>query len=626
MDHCIMTRIPFTSYLRKHVVLFDGAMGTLLYQRGVFIDKCYDELNLSNPEQIQSIHRDYLEAGAAVIETNTFGANRYKLGRYNLSDQTEIINFEGARIAKEIAGDKQYVAGSVGPLGIQLEPWGETSRMEAREAFQQQAEALIKGGVDLFNLETFHDINEMEEAIAAVRSVGSLPVIAQMTIQDDGKTSYGLELEEMVRRFTNLRLDALGINCTLGPKRMLDFLEQMVKMTTTPIAIMPNAGMPQRVDGRMFYMATPEYFGVYAKRFIETGARIVGGCCGTTPEHIKKMAEAILQKQGRIAVQIQVKTRTRAEVSILQEEVPQKEKSQLASKIAQGDYVTLVEMISPRGKNIEKQLDSAQKLKSEGIDAINIPDGPRASARMNGLALAVLLQNHAGIETVMHYTCRDRNLLGIQSDLLGASVLGVRNILAITGDPPLMGDYPQSTAVFDIDSIGLTHILHNLNHGLDIGNKHIGEPTGFFIGVGVDPNSMNLTREIQRFHGKVAAGAEFAITQPVFDLDALKRFIEKVKDFRIPFIVGIWPLASLRNAEFMKYEVPGVTVPDSIIRRMEKFDAKDDQLKVGIEIAQEMASHVRKISHGIQISAPLGRYEVALEVAKIVQKELDNRK
>ncbi len=608
---------PFRAYIKNHVLLFDGAMGTFIYQKGIFIDKCYDELNLSNPDLIRSIHKEYLKAGAEAIETNTFGANRYKLGRHNLTNKVKTINQKGARIVREISQSRAYAVGSIGPLGVKIEPWGETSFEEANEAFREQAQALLDGGVDLFILETFHDIREIEETVKAIKSISDLPIIAQMTVQEDGKTSYGIELKEITERLSSSEADVIGLNCTVGPKHMLDFLEQMVKITTKPISIIPNAGKPQYVDGRTFYMSTPEYFCVYAKRFIEAGARIIGGCCGTTPEHIRKMAEALVQKQPRMVIQKKINLQSEAEISLPQP-VPKAEKSKLAEKVVQGKFVTLVEMLSPRGRDVAKQLAGAKKLKEKGIDAVNIPDGPRASARMNGLALAVLLQNHIDIETVLHYTCRDRSLIGMQSDLLGASVLGIKNILAITGDPPMVGTYPQSTAVFDIDSIGLTNLLNNLNKGLDLGNKLIGDPTAFFIGVGVDPNSVNLDKEIQRFYWKVDAGAEFAITQPVFDPAALEQFLERVKDFSIPFIAGIWPLTSLRNAEFMKNEVPGVTVPDAIIKRMERFESKDDQLKTGIEIAREMVEQVKKITSGIQVSAPFGRYSVALEVAEVV--------
>ncbi|HEX9935409.1 MAG TPA: bifunctional homocysteine S-methyltransferase/methylenetetrahydrofolate reductase, partial [bacterium] len=449
---------PFRSFLKNRVVLFDGAIGTYIYQKGIFIDKCFDELNLSNPDLVRGIHREYLAAGCHAVETNTFGANRFKLGRHHLADRCRTINLEGSRLARTEARDGAYVAGSIGPLGVELEPWGDVTFEQARDAFQEQAATLAEGGVDLFVLETFQDFVEIDQAIQAVRSVSDLPIIAQMTVQEDGTTTFGLEVEEIVEALAQTGSDAIGVNCTSGPKPMLDFLERMVKVTSLPLSVMPNAGRPQYVDGRTFYMSTPDYFSVYAKRFIEAGARIIGGCCGTTPGHIKKMAEALSQKQTRVQSSVWI-TEPVPEEPSLYAAVPMEAKSTLARKLAKGEYSTLVEMVPPKGKDPSKQLQGAEKLKRSGVDAVNIPDGPRASARMNGLALAVLLQERVGIETVLHYTCRDRNLLGIQSDLLGNAVLGIRNILAITGDPPMMGDYPQATAVFDVDAIGLVKIL-----------------------------------------------------------------------------------------------------------------------------------------------------------------------
>lgn len=608
--------IPFEAYLQDHCVLFDGAMGTYIYQQGVFIDKCYDELNLSNPDLIRKIHREYRDAGAMVVETNTYGANRIKLQKHNLSSRLKEINCQGARLAREIMGEKGYVAGSIGPLGVRIAPWGELPLEEIGEIFFEQAKALLDGGVDLFILETFHDIREIEQAAKSISELGK-PVIASMTIQEDGKTKYGLDVEEIASRLSQLPVSAIGLNCTVGPKPMLDFLERMIKCTNKPISIMPNAGYPQLIDGRMFYMSTPEYFCVYTKRFIEIGARIVGGCCGTTPEHIRKMKEAIAQKETRHGLRIQIHEIPSIQL-VLKEELPVEKKSELARKIVQKEFVRIVEMVPPRGRDISKQLSSAEILKASGIHAINIPDGPRASARLNGMVLAAMLQSKVGIEAVLHIACRDHSLLGLQSFLLGAAVLGIKNILAITGDPPMLGDYPQSTAVFDINSIGLVHMVRYLNRGVDIGNKSIGEPTGFFVGVGVDPNSVNPERELQRYFQKVDAGAEFAITQPVFDLTPLDAFLEKIQAKPIPIIAGIWPLVSYRNAEFMRNEVPGVVIPDAVMERIGSFESKEDQLKVGIEIAKEMLEKVRSRVQGVQISAPFGRYEIAIEIAGIL--------
>ncbi len=606
--------IPFDKNLRTRLVLFDGAMGTYLYQQGVFIDKCYDELNLSDPDLIRRVHREYLNAGASVLETNTFGANRFKLTRHNLAGRVSEINLAGARLAREVAGERAYVAGSIGPLGAPIEPIGNVPVSALREAVVEQAAALAEGGVDLFVFETFHDLAEMEEAVLAVRRISDLPILSLMTVQEDGRTRHGSDVEEIAERLSRLPVNALGLNCTVGPKPMFDFMERMAGISDKPLAAMPNAGRPQVVDGRMFYMSTPDYFCVYAKRFIESGVRILGGCCGTTPGHVRKMAESIAQKQPRTFSRPELREMARTECRPA-DPVPREDKSDLARKLVKGRFVLLVEMVPPRGRDISRHLEGAGRLKASGVDAINIPDGPRASARMTGLALAIKLQTEIGIEAVLHYACRDTSLIGMQSVLLGASVLGVKNILAITGDPPMLGDYPQSTAVFDIDSIGLTRIVSNLNRGLDVGNKPIGSPTGFFIGVGVDPNGVNADRELQRYIQKVDAGAEFAVTQPVFDPAALEKFIEKIRSKRIPFIAGIWPLASYQNAEFMRNEVPGVVVPDSVLERIGRFESKEDQRKIGIEIAQDMVHRVKGLVQGIQISAPFGRVEAAMEVA-----------
>ncbi len=448
----------FRDYISEHILLFDGAIGTLIYQKGIFIDKCYDELNLTHPDLIQSIHQEYLNAGAMVIETNTFGANRYMLQKHNLDRQVREINTQGAKLTREVVEDHGFVAGSIGPLGIEIEPWGEISLEEARDAYREQTQALLDGRVDLFLLETFHQIDEIKQAIEAIRECCDLPIIAQMTVQEDGKTTYGLTVEECVVQLAEYSIDGVGINCTIGPKIMLDFLERIIQKTSLPVSVMPNAGLPQFIDGRMIYLSTPEYFCVYAKRFIEAGARILGGCCGTTPEHIRKMSEALTQKQPRLRTHVQV-PESRPKKIVLPEPVPVHKKSLLAKKLAEKKFVTCVELVPPRGRNMDKQIESSKAFKKHGIDAINIPDGPRATARMNGHAMAVKLQEETGVEVVLHYTCRDRNLLGIQSDLLGASLLGIKNILAITGDPPMMGDLPQSTAVFDIDSFGLTRLL-----------------------------------------------------------------------------------------------------------------------------------------------------------------------
>ncbi len=611
--------ISFEEFLKENLVLLDGAMGSLIYERGVFIDKCYDELNLSRPDLIQSIHEDYITAGANVIESNTYGANRFKLRSHNLLDRIEAINRKGVELARKAAGEIVYVAGSMGPPGVEVEPWGDTTLQEVFEAYAEQAGYLQAEGVDLFILETFQDIREIEQAIEAIRSVSDLPVVAMMTVGEDGMSRYGVDLSDITQRLVESKASVIGLNCTVGPKPMLDFVEQMRGISSKPLCIMPNAGRPQYTDGRMIYMSTPEYFSVYTRRFIDKGVRMLGGCCGTTPDHIAKMANALAMKQTRIQHSLKVGVKPVTDEP-LPRPVPAAEKSVLSGKFHAGRQVVLVEMVPPRSTDISRPLEGARLLMEHGVDAINIPDGPRASARMTGLALAVLLQNQVQIETVLHYTCRDRNLLGMQSDLLGASAMGIRNLLAITGDPPMIGDYPQATAVFDIDSIGLVHLIDNLNHGIDVGEKRIGDPTSFFTGVGMDPNSVNPDHEIHRMQLKKEAGAEYVITQPVFDVDSLEAFLEKADLGDLFLVAGIWPLVSLRNAEFMKNEVPGVFVPDAVIRQIAAYDSKEDQLKAGIEIAQAMVDRVLGFVQGIQVSAPFGRYNLAVEVAGAVLK------
>jgi len=607
----------FRKFARDTIVLFDGGMGSYIYQKGVFLNKCYDELNISNAEFIMSIHQDYLQAGADIIETNTFGANWYKLSRHGLERKVSEINRIGVEIARKAAGDTAYVCGSVGPLGVKIEPWGETSFEEARKAFKDQISVLACAGADAVILETFQEISELEQAIIAAKQVTDIPVIAQMAVQADGKTAFGLSVEDIAERLQSSEADIAGMNCAVGPKAMLENLELMVRHCKKPISVMPNAGIARFYEGRTMYMTTPDYFGVYARRFIDAGASIVGGCCGTTPEHIKNMAEALRQKtaqQERRVIQVQKHTKSGKSVKPVEPE----KKSGFARKLYAGNFVTLVEMVAPRGNDISRQIKGANLLKERGIDVINIPDGPRASARMNGMALAANVQKESGIETLLHYTCRDRNILGMQSDLIGAASLGINNILAVTGDPPMVGDYPDATAVFDIDSIGLTHLLSNLNAGVDISGKSIGHPTKFLIGVGADPNSINPEREIKRMWWKVDAGAEFVITQPVFDIETLRKFAESIQDFNIKIIAGIWPLVSLRNAEFMKNEVPGVFVPDDVMNTMRSYAAADDQFKAGIDIAVNMVEKVKPLVHGIQVSAPFGKYSVAADVAKPV--------
>jgi methionine synthase / methylenetetrahydrofolate reductase(NADPH) len=599
----------------ERVYVFDGAVGTMIYSRGVYINRCYDELNLTQADLILGIHREYVKAGADILETNTYGANRVKLKAYGLEDRLKEINLSGVRLAREAAAERAFVAAAMGPLGIRIEPYGKTSREEAEALFREQAEALLEGGVDLFVLETFSDLAEIQPAIKAIRALCDLPIIAQMTIQNDGSTSYGTAPEFFTKQLDEWGADVIGLNCSVGPHAMLEAIEKMRQVTQRKLSAQPNGGLPRNVDGRLMYMASPEYMAKYAKRLIQSGAKFVGGCCGTTPKHIKQIANAVAAlSPGRSSLQVLELEEMPADV----QPTPRPEKSRLAKSMSEGKFVTSVEIVPPRGCDPEKMLENVSFLKLAGVDAVNVPDGPRAQSRMGALAVSTLIEQQVGIECVVHYCCRDRNLLGMTSDLLGAAALGLHNFLIITGDPPKMGPYPEATAVFDIDSIGLVNMVNRLNHGLDIGGNPIGKPTSFYIGVGVNPCAVDLDYELRRFEWKVEAGAEYAITQPTFDVEQLKNFLKRIEHCRIPVLAGIWPLVSYRNAEFLANEVPGVVVPDEILKRMSRVTDKDAAREEGLAIARETLQEVRDLVQGVQVSAPFGNVKYALDVFSVL--------
>ena len=612
-----MARGEFLNYLKDNIVLFDGAIGTMLYSRGIYINRCFDELNLSRPELVKEIHNKYILAGSEVIETNTFGANRFKLNAHGFDEEVSSINYQGARIAREEAGEDIWVAGSIGPLGIRIEPWGPTSVEEARDVFKEQAKALYDGGVDIFILETFYDLGEIQQAIIAVKEICDLPVIAQMTIGDDGNSLYGTTPEHFAKRLSEWGSDVVGINCSVGPQIMLIALEKMVRVADKPISIQPNAGVPRNIEGRNIYLVSAEYMAEYTKRFIQTGAKIIGGCCGTTPEHIRAMRDAI-QSVVPHRREIKIKVTRKAEIEFKPTEI--EKKSKFALKIANHKFVKTVELVPPKGIDTSEAVSITKLLKKKCIDAVNIPDGPRALSRMGAIYLSKIIIDKVGVEPILHYTCRDRNLLGIMSDLLGIHAIGIRNILLITGDPPKMGDYPDATAVFDIDSIGLTNVVNSLNHGVDLGGNPIGQPTEYFIGVGVNPGAIDLDYELRRFEWKVKAGAEFAITQPVFDTEIFFNFLEKIKGIDIPIIAGIWPLVSLRNAEFMNNEVPGAKVPEYIMEKMRATKTKSEALKVGLNIAHETIRQIYLKVAGVQVSMPFGNVDYPLKVLEVISK------
>jgi len=605
----------FLSKLKNGPLLCDGAMGTLLYSRGVFINRCYDELNLIQPEMILAAHQDYVKAGAEILETNTFGANNFRLTRHGCQDQLKQINRRGVELAREAAHGEALVAGSVGPLGVRIEPLGKISRKEARDAFAEQIEVLATAGVDLLILETFGSLDELNQAILAARQEApGLPIVAQVTIDDDGASLDGASPEQYARRLEEFGADVIGCNCSVGPAAMLEALERMRAVTKLPLSAQPNAGTPRNIEGRNIYLCSPEYMASYARKFVAAGVSLIGGCCGTTPEHIKSMKSALRAAGSRehsypvIAAAEEKKVRT----------LPLGERSPLGKKIADGEFVSMIEIVPPKGFVAVKEIEAVRYVTTASVDVVNIPDSPRASARMSNQALCCLIQQQLKVETILHYTCRDRNVLSIQSDLLGAWALGIRDLICITGDPPKLGNYPDATAVYDVDAIGLVNIVKNLNQGIDLGGNALGCATGFTIGVGANPGVANIDEEIHRFELKVEAGADYAVTQPVFDVEQLESFIARVKHCHTPIVAGIWPLISLRNAEFMRNELH-VAVPDAIVDRMAAAKTPEEARQTGLEIAKEMLTRVRPLVQGVQISAPRGNFQAAVEILEVLK-------
>ncbi len=610
--------LEFRDQCARRVLVADGAMGTMLYAKGVFINRCFDELNLSSPSIVREIHQEYVKAGAEILETNTFGANRLRLGAFGLAEKLKDINRAGVRVAREAAREGVFVAGAIGPLGVRIEPLGPTSFAEARAYFREQAEALVEGGIDLLVLETFYDLNEVREAIFAAREVvgTDMVIITQVTIDDEGRMPDGTSTETFTQRLDEWPTDIIGLNCSVGPKTTLDTIERMMRHSNKPMSAMPNAGLPAKVEGRNIYLCSPEYMAQYTRRFLWAGVKVIGGCCGTTPEHIKLIhSEARSLNPAHRSLSVTVEE-PQAKPKALPK-VPITQKSSLGAKLAAGRFVAFVEILPPRGVDATKEIEGARLCASKGIDCINVPDGPRASARLSAQVTCQKIQQEAGIEAVLHFCCRDRNILGIQSELLGAHSVGVRNLICITGDPPRMGTYPDATAVFDVDAIGLTNIVNNLNCGLDIGGNPMGSQTALLLGVGANPGALNMDEEIRRYEWKMQAGAEYVVTQPVFDLDLLENFLRRTADFKVPVICGIWPLTSYRNAEFMVNELR-VPVPEHYMERMRRVENAEAARQEGVAIAREMVERVRSMVQGVQLSAPFGRYSMAIEVAAVL--------
>ncbi len=600
---------PFLGAISERVIVADGAMGTYLYSKGEYITHSWEQLSLTRPDLVRGVHREYIAAGADMIETNSFGANRFRLSRYGLEKSVREINLSAAKDAVYEARGGVYVAGSIGPLGVSLAPIGSVKKEDASAAFEEQASALVEGGVDLIILETFSSVEELELAVAAARKAGgTIPIIAQMCFNEDGMTAMGDPAEKVARILDSLPVDVIGANCSVGPAAMLEIAPKLLSGTRKPVSAMPNAGYPRTHEGRMIYMTTPEYLETYAKRLIRAGVRLIGGCCGTTPAHIRAVHHAVRAlSPARVVIETK---EIKPEEAVVP--VPTAEKSAFAKKLAGGKFVTCVEILPPKGADPSKVLETAKKLRESGVDACNIPDGPRASARMSPMSLAALIRQNSGADPVLHYTCRDRNILGMQSDLLGAHAIGLRDILAVTGDPPKLGNYPDATAVYDVDAIGLVKIINNLNHGLDVAGNRIGAPTAIHVGVGVNPAAINIEEEVSRLRQKVGNGAEFIFTQPVFDANLFGRFLDMIPEIKTPVLIGILPLASLRMAEFLHNEVPGMSVPEDVRARL--AEAGDKAPEVGIKIAADVLRAVRHRVSGAYVMSPGGGVKSALAV------------
>ncbi len=604
-------RASIEAALRDHIVVFDGAMGTEIYRHNVFTNRCFDELCVSNPGLIRRIHAAYLEAGAEVLTTNSFGADRIALARFGLAEQATEINRAAAQLAREVAASVAsertvFTAGSIGPVHP------DRPGVDPVPVISEQARALADGGVDFIIFETQPTRRALENCAAAMTGL-DIPFILSFTVHEDGESAAGENVTRLMEALPGAlpRPVAWGLNCGVGPDAMLTAVEQAVRLTGLPVVAQPNAGVPREVENRQIYLCSPEYLTTYARRYVDLGVRAVGGCCGTTPDHIRDMARAIKPLTRK---RIQVVAEPAGAGVELRPPTLLAERSRFANRLTRRQWVATVELLPPRGTRLDSVIAKAQHCHRWGVDAVNIPDGPRASSRLSPLVAAMEIQRQAHIEAILHFCCRDRNLIGMQADLLACAACGVRNILFVTGDPPKVGNYPAATGVFDADSIGMAAVQKRLNQGVDIGGQTIDPPTEAVIGVGADPNALDMKRELRRFREKIDAGAEFAITQPVFDAGSLFRFLDEVGDSGIPVIAGIWPLASLRNASFMRNEVPGVVVPDDVMERMASESSREGQRAMGIRIAREMVDRIRDRVAGIQVSAPFGRVETALAV------------
>jgi homocysteine S-methyltransferase len=597
-------------------ILFDGAMGTQLYEHGVPYERCFDELNLLQPDLVQQIHRAYIAAGAEVIETNTFAANRVRLSAYGLGDRVRDINFQAVKIAreaKEVSGEHVFLAGSISSIGRPLAPGGIITRTEARVIFVEQIEALLEAGVDLLVLETFSNVTELTEAVLAAQSVSAdLPIVASISVAEDGLTLAGARPEDAVEALEPLGVAAIGVNCGVGPQAALDAIKRMAVRTSRPLAAMPNAGVPTLANGRQMYVATPDYFADYARRFTSTGVALIGGCCGTSPAHIKAMRAVLPREMRRVILSVGA---TPAPAEEAPEVAPPAElQSPLARRVKAAEFGISVEVDPPRGLNPTKMLEGSALIKAAGADCIDVGDSPMARVRMGCIAFAALAEQRVGIETLIHFTTRDRNLMALQSELLGAHALGIRSVIALTGDPPRMGSYPSASGVWDVDSVGFIKIIKQLNQGLDWANNSIGRPTNFLIACAVNPMADDLERELDRYHEKVEAGADFAITQPLYNLEQLQRFLDRVPQPKIPTWIEIMPLQSYKHAEFCHNELAGVVIPADVLEQMR--EAGDRGMHVGFEQAHTFLNEVYDRVQGVLFVPSFHRYELVAELVR----------
>jgi homocysteine S-methyltransferase len=607
-------KTPYLERLSRGVLLFDGAVGTMLYEKGVFLNQCFEHVCLTAPEKVLELHREMIAAGAQALTTNSFGANRSRLEGYGLGDLTGVINREAVRLAREAAGDDVYVAGSVGPLDKRVGPVGKIDGEAAAALFAEQIAALTGAGVDLIILETFRNIEELLIAARTAKAIApAVPVQAQYSFRPLRSEQFEDEITPVFTRLDREEaVDVLGLNCSTGPADMLDVILSSVGSTSKPVSAMPNAGYPRDYEGRQLYMASPDYFAEYALKFLDAGVSVIGGCCGTTPAHIEKMGKAIVQLDSSRRRGTRIVVPAPEELSL--EPLPLEERSSLGRALARGEWITSIELVPPLGTDLSKVSEKAAALADAEITCINIPDGPRASSRVSSLVTCMEIQRVSGVETIQHICCRDRNIIGIQSELLGAAAAGIHNLLILTGDPPKVGNYPDATGVFDIDSVGLLSLASSMNRGIDLSGSRFPGQTSFVSGSGANPAAQLPEREIERIRLKAEAGAEFFITQPVFDVRQLIDFLRRIADTEVPVIAGIWPLASYRNALFLENEVPGVSIPMEIQQRMKRHETKEGAMEEGILIAREIISEIRGLAAGIQVSPPFGRLEAALRV------------